>query len=470
MASVTVNLTGGTFNSEFIGWIDEISIGSVFDQNGQEQTLSSVALFDNGVLIGNVQLSLLGAGDDFTTEFEATGRVIFENNDGETLEVQIANADTDEPYIWRPSNSSEVIQFVNHIRDASNVSVTLTLTDDPPTVAPSFTDDTGDAQSWIQNTAITPITVPAAVGTPTPTYSAIGALPAGISFNTTTRVISGTPTATGSGTIRIRATNSEGTDDWTVAYTINAPDTVPSLPSVDSQEDLEDIAISTLTLPAATGGNTPLTYEVSGLPTGLAFASSTRQATGTPTTPGTFSVTYTVTDNDGDTDEQEFTWTILEDTTPSLPSAGPYTRSGAGNITRTLPAGSGGNSPLSYRATESDADGSILSFNSSNRQIIVNIPNAPATLTITYTVTDNDGDSHSINVEFKTVVTFVVPSAPALPTLIPAINSLIVEWASPLPLVATRSRATISSIDRVLVVPSLLLTRRGTAENSDIPS
>ena len=50
-----------------------------------------------------------------------------------------------------------------------------------------------------------------------------GSLPAGISFNTTTRVIGGTPTAIGSGTITIRATNSEGNDDWTVAYATTAP-------------------------------------------------------------------------------------------------------------------------------------------------------------------------------------------------------------------------------------------------------
>ena len=57
--------------------------------------------------------------------------------------------------------------------------------------APSFTDDTGDAQSWTQNQPITSVTVPAADGTPTPTYAAVGVLPAGIAFNpATTRVIS----------------------------------------------------------------------------------------------------------------------------------------------------------------------------------------------------------------------------------------------------------------------------------------
>ena len=86
-------------------------------------------------------------------------------------------------------------------------------------VAPSFTDDTGDAQTWTTGTAITPLTVPAASGNPTPTYAAIGNLPAGLAFNIGTRVISGTPATLGSGTIRIRATNNQGTADWTVTFT-----------------------------------------------------------------------------------------------------------------------------------------------------------------------------------------------------------------------------------------------------------
>ena len=86
--------------------------------------------------------------------------------------------------------------------------------------SPSFTIPTGIAQIWGIGDAITPITVPAASGNPTPTYAAVGILPDGIAFDIGTRVISGTPTVLGSGTITIRATNSEGSDDWTINYAI----------------------------------------------------------------------------------------------------------------------------------------------------------------------------------------------------------------------------------------------------------
>ena len=100
-------------------------------------------------------------------------------------------------------------------------------TDATPTTltAPAFADDTGDAQTWTTGVAIAAITVPAATGNPTPTYAVQGSLPAGIAFSAATRTISGTPAAAGSGTITIRATNSEGNDDWTVTFVTTDPPT-----------------------------------------------------------------------------------------------------------------------------------------------------------------------------------------------------------------------------------------------------
>ena len=82
---------------------------------------------------------------------------------------------------------------------------------------PIFPFDMGDGFLSRVGAAITPITVPEAAGNPTPTYAAVD-IPPGIQFDTTTRVISGTPQVPGGGRIRIRATNSEGSDDWTVGY------------------------------------------------------------------------------------------------------------------------------------------------------------------------------------------------------------------------------------------------------------
>ena len=54
-------------------------------------------------------------------------------------------------------------------------------------------------------------------------------------------------------------------------------------------------------LPAATGGDAPLTYSVStGLPAGLAFDPATRMLSGMPTTADEYEITYTVIDKNGD--------------------------------------------------------------------------------------------------------------------------------------------------------------------------
>ena len=149
--------------------------------------------------------------------------------------------------------------------------------------APSFSDATGDAQTWSIGNTISDVIVPAASGTPTPAYAVRGSLPAGLSFNASTRTFSGTPTSVGSGTITVRATNSEGSADWTVAYTITKLLSFPDDPTA-IQDWSVGTAISNIVIPVAVGSITP-TYAIEGrLPDGIAFDASTRTLSGTPTT------------------------------------------------------------------------------------------------------------------------------------------------------------------------------------------
>ena len=149
--------------------------------------------------------------------------------------------------------------------------------------APSFSDATGDAQTWSVGNTISDVVVPAASGTPTPGYAVRGSLPAGLSFNASTRTISGTPTSIGSGTITIRATNSEGSADWTLAYTITKLLSFPDDPTT-IQDWSVATAISDIVVPVATGSIPPTYAVVGSLPDGIAFDASTRTLSGTPTT------------------------------------------------------------------------------------------------------------------------------------------------------------------------------------------
>lgn len=135
-----------------------------------------------------------------------------------------------------------------------------------------------------------------------------GSLPAGLTLNSSTGIISGTPTTTGTSEFVIRLTDATG-----------AVGTTSLSLDVDTS-----ITISTTTLPNGTvgtaysstlaqlGGSAPLTWSVSSgtLPAGLALNSSTGVISGTPSSAGTSSFTVTLTDSTGATDTQALSITV----------------------------------------------------------------------------------------------------------------------------------------------------------------
>ncbi len=205
--------------------------------------------------------------------------------------------------------------------------MTLTLTA-PASTGPVFAVDTLDAVTWIDDVAITGFTVPEALGGSAPlSYTASG-LPAGVSMSSA-RLVSGTPTATGPGTATVTVRDADGdTDTLTFPWTVEA-DTSPmfAVDTLPGRTWAEDAATTAFTVPAATGGNVPLTYSLSGEPADIVIDPDTREVSGTPTAPGSGTATVTVRDNDGDADTLTFTWTVV--TPPPVPGrpTGPDTDS-----------------------------------------------------------------------------------------------------------------------------------------------
>ena len=113
----------------------------------------------------------------------------------------------------------------------------------------------------------------------------------------------------GTGDRLIIAFTRETTADTTPVLSSNVPDQTATIGTTYS-----------ITLPAATGGNAPLTYSVSGDPSWLSFNAPTRLLSGTPTADATHTITYTVTDDDGDTDTDTFDIlvNIAENTVPTV--------------------------------------------------------------------------------------------------------------------------------------------------------
>ena len=83
-------------------------------------------------------------------------------------------------------------------------------------------------------------------------------------------------------------------------------------------------AIDTWTLPAASGGDGTLTYSLTPDVPGLSFDLETRQLSGTPSMAASYNMTYTVRDEDGDTDLLQFAVTVVEylDTAPQVLALG----------------------------------------------------------------------------------------------------------------------------------------------------
>ena len=97
-----------------------------------------------------------------------------------------------------------------------------------------------------------------------------------------------------------------------------AADTSPSFANVARPGDrtyLTGTAIAALELPAANGGDGVLTYSLAPNVPDLTFDPATRRLSGTPTEAGTYDMTYTATDADGDSDSLWFTIAVERPTT-----------------------------------------------------------------------------------------------------------------------------------------------------------
>jgi hypothetical protein len=178
-------------------------------------------------------------------------------------------------------------------------------------------------QSSAAGTAITPLTVSATdtSSTATLSYSDGGTLPPGLSIDSSSGQITGTPTTAGSYPVTITASDNQGfsgtaTFTWTVTSNI-------TVTNPGAQTDGSGTAITPLTIQASdSSAGSTLSYSDGGtLPPGLSIDSSTGKITGTPTTGGAYSVTITVSDNYGQSSPVSFTWTITNTVSVSNPGA-----------------------------------------------------------------------------------------------------------------------------------------------------
>jgi len=142
-------------------------------------------------------------------------------------------------------------------------------------------------------------------------YSATG-LPAGLSINSTTGVISGTASTAGTSSVTVTGKDSTGpTGSATFTWTVGSPaSNTVTVTNPGSQTGTVGTAASLQISATDSASGQTLTYSATGLPAGLSISSATGLISGTPTTAADDDVTVTAKDTTGATGSASFTWDI----------------------------------------------------------------------------------------------------------------------------------------------------------------
>ncbi|MGB7493643.1 MAG: putative Ig domain-containing protein [Candidatus Acidiferrum sp.] len=208
-----------------------------------------------------------------------------------------------------------------------------------------------------------------------PTSFGATGLPAGLTVNTTSGLISGTPTAAGTSSVTVSATNSGGTGSGTLMLTVNA-----------AQPVITSSATASGTVGAGfsyqiTATNSPTSFGATGLPAGLAV-NPTGLISGIPTTAGTSTVTVSAT-NAGGTGSASLTLTVTA-VQPAITSSSTATGTVGASFSYQITAT---NSPTSFGATGLPTGLTV----STTTGLISGTPTAAATSTVTLSATNSGG-------------------------------------------------------------------------------
>jgi hypothetical protein len=243
------------------------------------------------------------------------------------------------------------------------------------------------------------------------TWSANG-LPSGLSINSGTGVIGGTPSAAFNGNVTIMVTDSSSPTNQNAnkqfALLIN-----PALTMTTTALPSGVVGVAYAASVTATGGTSPLTYSASGLPSPLTINSGTGAISGTPAAAGTFAVTLTVTDSTSPTN-QSVSKPVSLVINPALTITTTALPEGVVNAAYTATvSAANGNGTLTWSASGLPSPLTI----SPSTGIISGTPTANSTSTVTITVTDSTSPTpQTANKQFTlTIVSNLTITTQSLP-------------------------------------------------------
>jgi hypothetical protein len=215
-----------------------------------------------------------------------------------------------------------------------------------------------------------------------------GSLPTGLTLNTSTGVISGTPTVVGTSSFSVQVSDSNGPSaDPPRPFSITIERditrgiriTTRSLPNGDVTQDYPAVTLT------SEGGSGDITWSAENLPAGLTLNPATGVISGRPTAPGTFQVIVRVRDGANNSDSAVFqvqiTGSPVRITTESL-----ATGTVGVQYNQTI-AATGGTAPYTFAITSGSLPADLTFTNG----VIAGIPRTAGSTSLTIEATDRNG-------------------------------------------------------------------------------
>ncbi|MGX0576987.1 putative Ig domain-containing protein [Staphylococcus epidermidis] len=197
--------------------------------------------------------------------------------------------------------------------NATETTFTIDVEDTTKPTVKSVSDQTQEV-----NTEITPIKIEATDNSGQTVTNKVDGLPDGITFDEATNTISGTPSEVGSYDITVTTTDESGNATETT-FTINVEDTTkPTVEDIADQTQEVNTEIEPIKIEATDNGGQAVTNKVDGLPDGVTFDEATNTISGTPSEVGSYTVTVTTTDENGNATETTFTIDVEDTTKPTV--------------------------------------------------------------------------------------------------------------------------------------------------------
>ena len=296
------------------------------------------------------------------------------------------------------SATTFTVTVTDHDSPPQSNSNTFSLTVDSPVGVTVLV----SSKSLLINNAANFTPVTASGGTSPITLAVAPSLPSGLSLDSSTGAVTGTPTvASAVTTYTVTATDGNGVTA-TGAFALSVQPAVTATQAVASTTLTRNAAATPFTPVTGTPGLAPLAFSVSpSLPSGLTLASSTGAISGTPTqVSGATTYTVTVTDASNASATATFSLSVSAAVSATQAVASTTLNQNVAATTFTPVTGSGGTSPLSFSVSPSLPAGLTMS---SSTGAVSGTPTVGSSLT-TYTVSATDANGGTATATFNLTV------------------------------------------------------------------